>query len=154
MTAGYSGTPLIRKLGISPDDRVLALDPPDDYWDLLGPLPDGARPAAEDEGDGLEVVHFFATTVEAAIDGFETGRARMAPNGCVWASWPKKSSGVESELDGNVIRSLGLERGLVDIKVCAVDETWSGLKFVIPVAERPGSRDPGASPGSGSVPTS
>ena len=135
MTAGYSGTPLARKLGIKAAYRIHAINPPADYWDLLGELPPDARAAEKDERD-LEIVHFFANTVADAIVAFEAGRERIASNGMIWASWPKKASGVASELDGNRVRALGLERGLVDIKVCAVDDTWSGLKFVIPVADR------------------
>lgn len=135
MTAGYSGTPLARKLGIKPGSRIHVTDAPPDYWDLLGELPPDAR-AAEDGERAIEIVHFFAVTVADAVAGFEAGRKRIASNGMIWASWPKKASKVSSELDGNRVRSLGLEQGLVDIKVCAVDETWSGLKFVIPVADR------------------
>jgi hypothetical protein len=135
MTAGYSGTPLVRKLGIKAASRIHPIDAPAHYWDLLGELPPDAREAGDDERD-LEIVHFFATRVSDAIAGFEAGRKRIASNGMIWASWPKKASGVPSELDGNRIRALGLEQGLVDVKVCAVDETWSGLKFVIPVADR------------------
>jgi hypothetical protein len=135
MTAGYSETPLVRKLGIKPGSRIHTIDAPRDYWELIGELPPDARAAEEGERE-LEIVHFFVTTEDAAVAAFEAGRERIAPNGMIWASWPKKSSGVPSELDGNRVRHLGLERGLVDIKVCAVDETWSGLKFVIPVADR------------------
>lgn len=135
MTAGYSGTPLACKLGIKAASRIHLIGEPADYWDLLGELPPHAREAREDERD-VELVHFFATTVRDAIAGFETGRRRMGSNGMIWASWPKKTSGMPSELDASRIRTLGLERGLVDVKVCAVDETWSGLKFVIPVADR------------------
>jgi hypothetical protein len=135
MTAGYSGTPLARKLGIKPASRIHAMNAPPHYWDLLGELPPDARAAGEDELE-IEIVHFFATTVADAVAAFVAGRDRMASNGMIWASWPKKASGMPSELDGNRVRALGLERGLVDIKVCAVDETWSGLKFVIPVADR------------------
>lgn len=135
MTAGYSGTPLLRKLGIKPGSRIHTIGAPDDYWEWIGELPPEARPATDGER-GIEIVHFFATTVDGTVSAFEAGRRRIAPNGMIWASWPKKSSGVPSELDGNRVRELGLERGLVDIKVCAVDETWSGLKFVIPVVDR------------------
>lgn len=135
MSVGYSGTPLVKKLGIKPGHRVLTIGEPDDYWDLVGELPEGAGPA--DTGDArLDFVHFFATTVRQAVAGFETGQARMASNGMIWASWPKKASGVVSELDEDRLRGLGLERGLVDVKVCAVDATWSGLKFVIPLKDR------------------
>ena len=133
--AGYSGTPLVRKLGIKPGHRLWSFDAPDGYADLLGPLPEGARAAAPGER-GLEFLHVFATRRAALERGLAEARARMSENGMVWLSWPKKASGVATELDGNVVRAIGLAHGLVDIKVCAVDDVWSGLKFVIPVAER------------------
>jgi len=137
--AGYSGTPLVRKLGIKPGHRMWAFDPPDRYEALLGELPEGARPAREEER-GIEFLHVFATSRAALGRGLAEARERMAEDGMVWLSWPKKTSGVETELDGNVVRETGLAAGLVDIKVCAVDEVWSGLKFVIPVADRTGRR--------------
>lgn len=133
--AGYSGTPLIRKLGIREGTRIATYGSPEGYWELLGDLPAGARPAADSDTD-IEFSHVFATGRAALAAGLEAARARMARDGMVWLSWPKKASGVPTELDGNVVRSLGLERGLVDVKVCAVDAVWSGLKFVIRVADR------------------
>ncbi|MDH3732821.1 MAG: DUF3052 domain-containing protein [Gemmatimonadota bacterium] len=134
-SAGYSGTPLVKKLGIKPGSRIELWNEPDDYWELLGDLPSEARRADADEV-GVEFSHVFATTASELRAGLDAARSRMARGGMVWLSWPKKSSGVETELDGNVVRQLGLETGLVDIKVCAVDDTWSGLKFVIRVADR------------------
>lgn len=135
--AGYSGTPLVRKLGIEPGHRMWTSGAPDAYETLLGELPEGVRRA--DEGErGVEFLHVFATTREALVRGLAEARERMAEDGMVWLSWPKKSSGVETELDGNVVRGIGLDAGLVDVKVCAVDEVWSGLKFVIRVADRSG----------------
>jgi hypothetical protein len=133
--AGYSGTPLIRKLGIREGTRIAMYDPPEGYWELLGDLPAGARPATDSDTD-IEFSHVFATDRAALAAGLDAARGRMARDGMVWLSWPKKASGVSTELDGNVVRALGLERGLVDVKVCAVDAVWSGLKFVIRVADR------------------
>lgn len=130
MSAGYSGTPLVRKLGIRSGFAVRVVDAPERYWELLGELPEGVSRASADE-ERLDLVHLFATERRRLVEGFERYRSRIAPDGAIWASWPKKASGVESELDGNVVREIGLTAGLVDIKVCAVDETWSGLKFVI-----------------------
>ena len=79
----------------------------------------------------------FATTVAGLERGLSGAKTRIAPDGMVWVSWPKKASGVATELDGNVVRQTGLASGLVDVKVCAVDETWSGLKFVYRLADRP-----------------
>ncbi len=134
--AGYSGTPLIRKLGIKAGFRMWLDAAPDHYWSLLGPLPEEARAAAAQDEE-IEFAHVFATTRKDLTDRLEEAKRRIAPTGMVWVSWPKKASGVETELDGNVVRQLGLDSGLVDIKVCAVDETWSGLKFVYRVADRP-----------------
>jgi len=133
--AGYSGTPLIRKLGIREGTRIATYDAPEHYWELLGDLPEAARPAT-DSDRAIEFSHVFATGRAALAAGLDAARKRMAPDGMVWLSWPKKTSGVATELDGNVVREVGLESGLVDVKVCAVDETWSGLKFVIRVADR------------------
>lgn len=134
-SAGYSGTPLVKKLGIKEGFRIALWNPPDNYADLLGPLPTGAGEVAAGES-GVEFSHVFAKTRRELQAGLDAARAGMAEKGMIWLSWPKKSSGVETELDGNIVRETGLEIGLVDIKVCAVDETWSGLKFVIRVADR------------------
>lgn len=134
---GYSGTPLVRKLGIKEGNRLWLSGTPAHYWDLLGPLPEGVA-VAEDDGELVEFAHVFATTKADLEEGLSEAKARIAPNGMVWASWPKKTSGVATELDGNVVRAMGLDTGLVDVKVCAVDETWSGLKFVYRVADRGG----------------
>ena len=133
--AGYSGTPLIRKLGIKSGFRLWLVGAPADYRALLGPLPKGADVAAV-EDTGIEFAHVFATTEAELTDRLGDAKRRIAPNGMVWASWPKKASGVETELNGNVVRRIGLDSGLVDIKVCAVDATWSALKFVYRVADR------------------
>jgi hypothetical protein len=135
--AGYSGKPLIEKLGVRPGDRVVPVHAPDGYRALLGELPDGARIVdGEEAGQEPEFVHVFATEPAPLRAALARWRARIAQDGMIWVSWPKKSSGTASELDGNAVRGLGLEAGLVDVKVCAVDETWSGLKFVIRVADR------------------
>lgn len=125
----------MRKLGIKPDYRVAVWNAPDDYWELLGNLPEGCREAEPGDHD-IEFCHVFALDEEDLVAGLAAAKRSMATDGMVWLSWPKKASGVETELDGNRVRRIGLESGLVDIKVCAVDETWSGLKFVIRVADR------------------
>lgn len=136
MTAGYSGTPLIRKLGIKEGYRMQVMDPPKDYWDLLGDLPEGVRVLKTSRSSDLNFVHIFATRKKELQRRFESARARIVDDGMIWASWPKKSSSVDSELDGNLVRSIGLDASLVDVKVCAIDETWSGLKFVVRVEDR------------------
>ena len=135
MTAGYSGTPLFRKLGIKADMTCAAIDAPPEYEALLNGLPDGVRFDTDVLGP-LDFVHVFVDEAAGLAHRLAVLRERIAPDGMIWVSWPKKASGVETDVTGNVVRDAGLGAGLVDIKVCAVDETWSGLKFVIPVAER------------------
>ncbi len=135
MTAGYSGTPLIRKLGIKAGFKMCVIDPPEDYWDLLGDLPANVSVRELKEG-AFDFVHVFARD-KAGFEGrLKTFRERIVPSGMIWVSWPKKSSKVATDLSENVVRDLALANGLVDIKVCAVDETWSGLKLVIRLKDR------------------
>ncbi len=130
-SAGYSGTPLIRKLGIKSGFKVGFIDPPQDYAELLGPLPDGTMVTDPRRETGFDFIHLFADRVAAVERRLSTLRPRMVPNGMIWVSWPKRTSGVATDLDENVVRGIGLANGLVDVKVCAVDEVWSALKFVI-----------------------
>ena len=129
--AGSSGKPLSQKLGIKPGFRIFADNPPKPYSKIVGKLPEGAklvaRPAAS-----LDVVHLFATEAAGLAGKLKQHRAAIAPDGMIWVSWPKKASGVATDLSDVVVREAALALGLVDVKVCAVDETWSGLKFVIP----------------------
>ena len=129
MPAGYSGTPLAKKLGIKAGMRVVTLRAPDHYPDLVAPLPDGVvlrKRLATDEG----FVHLFARNRAVLDQLLPRAHKALAKDGVLWLSWPKKASGVETDLDGGAIRKAGLDSGLVDVKVCAVDETWSGHKFV------------------------
>ncbi len=137
-TAGYSGTPLVRKLGLKGGMRVRLYNPPEHYWELLG---GGAasldvEQVAEDSDQKADFCHLFATDPETLREGFASARSSMTQDGMVWASWPKKSSGVNSEIGRSEVMAAGKRIGLVDIKVCAVDEVWSGLKFVIPIEDR------------------
>jgi hypothetical protein len=135
---GYSGTPLIRKLGLKPGMRVLLLDAPADYWTTLGHSPASLEVELLPGGQAGEAdfIHLFATDAAALRRLFAAARVRMARDGLVWASWPKKTSGVATEVGRAEVMQAGKEAGLVDVKVCAVDDTWSGLKFVIPRAAR------------------
>ena len=136
--ANYSGTPLLRKLGIKPGFRVFACDAPEHYLDLLGPLPAGAsvvdRPAGE-----IHMVHYFTTRAKPLATRLETYMGLIVPDGMIWVSWPKKASKVPTDVAEDVIRSAALPLGLVDVKVCAVDEVWSGLKLVIRLTNRKAS---------------
>ena len=128
--AGYSGTPLVRKLGIRPNEKIIVIDAPKNYAHLLEDLPDGAT-INNGLTSGAMFVHLFATQRAELHERLTTLRAKIADKGMVWVSWPKKSSGVPTDITEDTIRELALPLGFVDIKVCAVDETWSGLKLVI-----------------------
>ena len=133
--AGYSGTPLPRKLGLKENFLIaLANMPPDvkaDLKDALAPCR-----VAKDSQNNLDFVMIFTRTQADLQSQLRRCAKRLAPAGMLWVCWPKKTSGVTTDLTENEVRNLGLTNGLVDIKVCAVSEIWSGLKFVIPVKDR------------------
>jgi hypothetical protein len=127
-TAGYSGKTLAQKLGLKPGAKVLALSAPAHYRDLIGALPEGARFVGEDET--ADLVHAFIPD-RAALAAQAAGLpGKLAPGGSLWISWPKKSSPLFVDLTEGGVREFVLSAGWVDVKVCAVDETWSGLKFL------------------------
>jgi hypothetical protein len=132
---GYSGTPLPKKLGIKAGFRVTLVDaPPDVRSQLSAPLA-----TCEIVSDGkipLDFAMVFTKSKPALAKEFQRMTKRLAPSGMLWVSWPKKSSGVATDLDENIIREIGLAAGLVDVKVCAVTDVWSGLKFVRRVKDR------------------
>ena len=129
--AGYSGTPLPKKLGIKPKTKVLLVDCPAHVRAELK-----AEIATCSEGKPLDFAIAFVKKRAELEKQFQKIVKQLAPAGMFWVSWPKKSSGVPSDLDENIVRNIGLEAGLVDVKVCAVDEIWSGLKFVRRKADR------------------
>lgn len=136
--AGYSGTPLPRKLGIKAGHRIALVGVPEGYSETLGDLPDGVDVRhALAPGAGLDLVHLFVRDVAALDAAWADAAASLHPAGMLWVSWPKKSSGVRTDLTEDVIRATALARGMVDVKVCAVDDTWSGLKLVVRLADRP-----------------
>jgi hypothetical protein len=141
-TAGYSGTPQARKLGLKPGLRVV-LDSAPDGWELLDP-PDWLR-AADDDGGADVVIAFFRA--EAEIGARLPALAqRVFPTGAVWAAWPRRAAGHASDITDNVVRQYGLDLGLVDVKVAAIDEDWSGLRLVWRASNRfVGRRKPGYS---------
>jgi hypothetical protein len=128
--AGYSGTPLIQKLGIKPGQRILIVNPPPDYETTLGPLPDGVEQAIGLVGQ-FDFIHFFTTERAEFEARYPDLRAALLPAGMLWISWPKKASKVPTDLTEDVIRNHALTNGLVDVKVAAIDAVWSGLKLVI-----------------------
>ena len=135
MPAGYSGTPLARKLGIKAGFKMRVIDPPSNYWGLLGTLSDNVSIGEPDEGR-FDFIHIFVTDKTRLEEQLSELRARIAPAGMIWVSWPKKSSRVATDLSEPIIRDLALGSGLVDVKVCAVDAIWSGLKLVIRLRDR------------------
>lgn len=130
MPSGYSGTPLLKKLGIKPGMTLLPVNEPDDYFELLGPLPEGVMVVREGYDQPVDFIHLFAENGERLHREFPGLKPKLDKEGMLWVSWIKGSSNRDTDINGNNVRSLGLEIGLVDIKVCAVDEDWSGLKFV------------------------
>ena len=144
--AGYSGKPLSQKLGLKPGFRIFADGAPADYRKIVGEWPEGAMLVARASAP-LDLVHLFAVEAKGLPAKLSRYRKAIAPDGMIWVSWPKKASGVATDLSDVVVRDLALPLGLVDTKVCAIDETWSGLKFVIPREQR--SIRPGRKAGSG-----
>jgi hypothetical protein len=128
--AGYSGTPLPKKLGIEAGMNVLLLDAPADYRRLLVPLPEGVRFATR-AGAGVDLAQAFVLTQAKLGARLVSLRKALRPEVALWISWPKKASKVPTDVTEDTIRALALPLGWVDVKVCAVDETWSGLKLVV-----------------------
>jgi hypothetical protein len=138
--AGYSRTPLPAKLGVKPGQRLAFSAAPGGFAASLGPLPGGARVTARGPFD---LAVFFVRTARELDAALAKARPRMDPAGALWIGWPKKASGVPTDVTEDVVRARALAAGLVDVKVCAIDEIWSGLKLVVPVRDRP-------APGAGS----
>lgn len=136
--AGYSGTPLPKKLGIKDGHRVAVLDASADVAELLGPLPSGVT-LTNDANDAAvyDIILLFTTSRVELHRRFAALAKKLQPAGGLWICWPKRASGVVTDVTENVVRDIGLAAGLVDNKVCAVDETWSGLRFVFRVHDRP-----------------
>ncbi len=134
--AGYSGTPLPKKLGIKPGGTVVFATAPPNFAERLGPLPDGVRVKTRLSGKADVVVAFFES--RARLEGrLETLMRVIYPDGGLWVAWPKRASGVETDITEDVVRELALAAGLVDNKVCAIDATWSGLRLVYRLRDRP-----------------
>jgi hypothetical protein len=134
--AGYSGTPLIQKIGIKPGHRVILRNHPSNFLKNLGALPEGTERSEKLSGKANVIVCFTDRKAELR-KSFPSLASKLVPDGMLWISWPKKASGVATDLTEDAVREVGLECGLVDVKVCAIDETWSGLKFVIRTQDRP-----------------
>jgi hypothetical protein len=133
--AGYSGKPLAQKLGLKPGVTVAALNAPPQYARLLRPLPSGAKIQSR-LGRVAAFIHVFSARRAELARRFPVCARALTPDGTLWISWPKGTSGVATDLTEDVVRTIGLATGLVDVKVCAVDDVWSGLKFVRRLADR------------------
>ena len=133
--AGYSGRPLAKKLGIKSGFTARLINPPDYYLELFTDLPDDISFEASTDIK-KDFIHFFTLDSGELSKVFSEIKDEIKSNGMIWVSWPKKSSRIQTDIDGNIVRKTGLDNGLVDVKVCAVDQTWSGLKFMIRVKDR------------------
>lgn len=130
MTSGYSGTPLSKKLGFKPGQSVCAPGAPPNYRKLLAPMPDGMEFQTR-VSKTTDIVHYFTTSKAELAKNLVAWLKILGPDAVIWVSWPKKTAKVSSDVTEDTIRAVALPMGLVDIKVCAVDETWSGLKLVL-----------------------
>jgi hypothetical protein len=140
--AGYSGTPLPRKLGINPEHRVLLVEAPTGFD--LGPLPPGATVSHEPSSGPADITLVFCRDRASLIRWFAPLKAQLAPAAALWIAWPKKAAKIQTDLDEQFVREHGLAGGLVDVKICAVDQVWSGLKFVYRLSDRAGLSESGA----------
>lgn len=132
--AGYSGTPLPRKLGVKPESRILVVAGPPGF--ALDPLPSGATLHTRAGASAYDVVVAFCPDGRRLRDRFGKAAERLTTAGALWIAWPKKASGAATDLDENVVRDYGLAEGLVDVKVAVIDATWSALKFVRRMRDR------------------
>lgn len=133
--AGYSGTPLVKKLGIKEGARVAFVNAPDQFEAALGELPDDVK-LMKATTKSLDLILFFVLSEKMLARDFAKLAERLTSNGMIWIAWPKKSSGVATDLTFERVQRIGLDVGLVDVKICAIDETWSGLKFVYRLKDR------------------
>ena len=133
--AGYSGTPLVKKLGIKADDRVLLVNPPPGFESEISALAPGTTFVSQSRAP-LDVILFFVTSAKDLEAQFKRIAAKLIQSGGFWVAWPKKSSGLATDLSFDAVQRVGLAAGLVDNKICAINETWSGLRFVVRVKDR------------------
>ena len=134
-SAGYSGTPLAKKLGIKVNFSIKLINTPDYYFNLFADFPKAVRVASKKKSN-INFIHYFSTTKAALTKDISTLKKQLTPDGMIWISWYKKSAKIPTDITEDIVRALALKNGLVDIKVCAIDEVWSGLKLVIPVKDR------------------
>ncbi|MEP6596142.1 MAG: hypothetical protein ABJA71_09345 [Ginsengibacter sp.] len=134
-TTGYSGTPLAKKLGIKESFKIRLINPPEYYFELFTDMPENIS-ILKDTKIKKNFIHCFVKQEKELHKNITPLKNEIEPNGIIWISWPKKASKVATDITENIVRNIALANGLVDIKVCAVDEIWSALKLVIPVKDR------------------
>ncbi|HYM19646.1 MAG TPA: DUF3052 domain-containing protein [Candidatus Kapabacteria bacterium] len=132
--AGYSGTPLVKKLGIKAGMKISVVGAPEEFWKELGEMPEVK--ATEKPTKEMDFILFFSDSKKMFEKHFSKFRDALSTSGMLWISWPKKASKIATDLNENIIRNFGLANGLVDVKVCAVTDKWSGLKFVYRLKDR------------------
>ena len=137
--SGYSGTPLAKKLGIKSNTRLRLVNQPDHYYDLFTDMPPDIR-LVKGGKTKKDLIHYFTTNASQLGKDMRGLREEIEENGAIWISWPKKSANVKTDLNENVVRNIALRNRLVDVKVCSIDEVWSGLKLVIRVKDRKQTR--------------
>jgi hypothetical protein len=135
IVAGYSKRPLAEKLGIKSGQKIFIANAPAGYAETLGKLPDKVLVGKPLDG-ACDFIQFFSREKSGLESEFPRLKKKLAKTGSLWISWPKGASKVNTDLDENIVRQIGLKNGLVDVKVCAVDEVWSGLKFVFRLKDR------------------
>jgi len=133
--SGYSGTPLAKKLGIKDGFRISVINEPDHYYSLFEDMPPDVD-IVHNLKTKLDLIHYFVKDAKQLENDIQQLKDSIQQNGMIWISWPKKSSKLPTDITEDVIRAIALSNGLVDIKVCAIDSVWSGLKLVIPVKDR------------------
>ncbi len=134
--AGYSETPLLKKLGLAENDAAYLINAPREYFEWVSPLPKAVTFKIRPTKQSIHFAHIFVTNQKEFEAAFVKAKLLLVDTGMLWVSWPKKASKINTDLDENVIRAFGLKNGLVDVKVCAVNEVWSGLKFVYRIKDR------------------
>ena len=134
-TTGYSGTPLAKKLGIKDNFKIKLVNQPEYYFELFTDMPTGIK-NIKDNKTKKDFIHYFAIKAEVLNRDMKNLKNQIEQSGMIWISWHKKSAKIPTDITENIVRDIALKNGLVDIKVCAVDEIWSGLKLLIPVKDR------------------
>jgi hypothetical protein len=133
--AGYSKRSLLEKLGVKAGFKIAVVNAPTTYFKTLGKLPEGVQ-ILRKPAKNMDFIHFFTKSREEYEKKFAELKRALVSNGMLWVSWPKGASKMPTDMTDNVVRDYAIKNGMVDIKVCAVDETWSGLKLVIPIKDR------------------